>query len=72
MVNSYQTAPAGTSTLDLVERMFNYGMERAPVNSDLRSDLQDNTVGDNYYWGDALEQHLKSKGINLIKWNNSV
>lgn len=72
MVNSYQTVPAGTSTLDLVERMFNYGMERAPVNSDLRSDLQDNTVGDNYYWGDALEKHLKSKGINIINWNNSV
>lgn len=72
MVHSYQTAPRGTSTIDLVERMFNYAMDRAPTNSDLRSDLQDTAMPDNYYWGDELEKHLKSKGINLINWNNQV
>lgn len=72
MYQTYQMAPAGTSTLELVERMFEMGMKRVARNGDLSSKYRDETLPEDYYWGDALEERLKDKGLNLIEWRNNV
>lgn len=72
MVKAYQTAPAGTSTMELVERMFNIGMGRSPLNADLSVKYRDSEKPEDYYWGDELEEHLKARGANLVNWNNAI
>lgn len=72
MYQAYQEAPSGSSTMELVERMFEKAFDRVATNGDLSKKYRSNDIPEDYYWGDKLEQHLKSKGFNIIKWNNNV
>lgn len=72
MYQTYQEAPAGTSTMELVERMFEKGFDRVALNGDLATKYRDESLDDGYYWGDELEKHLTERGFNVIKWRANV
>lgn len=72
MYQSYQEAPAGTSTLDLVERMFENATGRVAMNGDLSVKYRDESLPEDYYWGEQLNERLKAKGLNLITWRNNL
>lgn len=72
MYQTYQEAPAGTSTMELVERMFEKAFDRVAVNGDLSKKYRDETLDDAYYWGDKLEERLAERGFNVIKWRANL
>lgn len=72
MYQCYQEAPKGTTTMELVERMFEKAFDRVAVNGDLSKKYRDETLDDGYYWGEKLEEHLASRGFNVITWRNKL
>ncbi len=72
MYQTYQEAPAGTSTMELVERMFEKHAGRVALNGDLSKKYRDETLEDNYYWGEQLEKRLNENGFNVVQWRNKV
>lgn len=72
MYQCYQEAPRGTTTMELVERMFEKAFDRVALNGDLSRKYRDESLDDSYYWGDKLEEHLNSRGFNVIAWRNKV
>ena len=72
MYQTYQEAPAGTNTMELVERMFEKAFDRVALNGDLASKYRDESLDDGYYWGDELEKHLAERGFNVIKWRSNI
>ena len=72
MYQCYQEAPSGTSTMELVERMFEKAFDRVALNGDLATKYRDASLDDSYYWGDKLEKHLAERGFNVIKWRSNL
>lgn len=72
MYQCYQEAPAGTDTMELVERMFENAFDRVAVNGDLATKYRDDSLDEGHYWGDELEKHLSERGFNVIKWRSNL
>lgn len=72
MYQTYQEAPAGSNTMELVERMFEKAFNRVALNGDLAAKYRDESLDEGYYWGDELEKHLAERGFNVIKWRSNL
>lgn len=72
MYQTYQEAPGGTDTMELVERMFENAFDRVALNGDLSKNYRDESLDEGYYWGDKLEEHLIERGFNVIKWRSKL